>query len=69
MRYRFISDEQERFGAIGLATAVDMPWIEMLWNNMDPLQSWNAFYFLVPTECLEEAIEDGRRMASFSCGK
>jgi len=39
MRYRFISDEQGRFGANGLSTAVDMPWIEMLWNNMVPLKS------------------------------
>jgi hypothetical protein len=39
MRYRFISDEQGRFGANGLSTAVDMPWIEMLGNNMVPLKS------------------------------
>ena len=67
MRYRFVQNTNEQVTEI-VTEPADFLALEILWNNMDPLKSWDTFYHLIPKQRLEFTGKDNRLMASFRSG-
>lgn len=67
MRYRFVQSTHDQFTEV-LTEPTEFLAVEILWNNMFPLKSWNTIYHLVSNQRLEIAGDDGQLMASFCSG-